>query len=104
MPGKILRIHVASGAPVERGQPLMVMEAMKMENEIKATQAGVMGQIKVTEGQAVETGEARTVLDRPQHPYSQLLKASVLPPDVPSEPGSRLKADPPLQHGASSHA
>jgi peptide/nickel transport system ATP-binding protein len=55
-------------------------------------------------GQAVETGEARAVLDRPQHPYSQLLKASVLPPDVPSEPGTRLKADPPTQHGASSHA
>ena len=52
-------------------------------------------------GQAVETGEARAVLDRPQHPYSQLLKASVLPPDVPSEPGARLKSEPMIRHGAS---
>jgi peptide/nickel transport system ATP-binding protein len=55
-------------------------------------------------GQAVESGEARAVLDRPQHPYSQLLKASVLPPDVPAEPGARLRAEPTNQQGASSHA
>jgi ABC-type glutathione transport system ATPase component len=59
-------------------------------------------------GEAVETGEARAVLDRPQHPYSQLLKASVLPPDVPGEPGARLRsnpaADPIIDQGVSSHA
>jgi peptide/nickel transport system ATP-binding protein len=55
-------------------------------------------------GQAVESGEARAVLDRPQHPYSQLLKASVLPPDVPGEPGARLTADPTDHNGAPGHA
>jgi acetyl/propionyl-CoA carboxylase alpha subunit len=56
MPGKILRINVKAGATVEKGQSILVMEAMKMENEIRASQTGVVGQIKVTEGQAVETG------------------------------------------------
>jgi biotin carboxyl carrier protein len=41
---------------VERGQPLLVMEAMKMENEIRASQAGKVIAVKVSEGQAVETG------------------------------------------------
>jgi hypothetical protein len=56
MPGKILRIHVQPGGTVEKGQSLLVMEAMKMENEIRASQAGTVKQIKVSEGQAVETG------------------------------------------------
>lgn len=56
MPGKILRISIKAGDTVKKGQGLMVMEAMKMENEIKASQDGVVKEIKVTEGQAVETG------------------------------------------------
>jgi biotin carboxyl carrier protein len=56
MPGKILRIMVKPGQSVEKGQPILLMEAMKMENEIRATQNGKVGQVKVTEGQAVETG------------------------------------------------
>ena len=56
MPGQILRIRVTAGDRVERGQSLLVMEAMKMENEIRAPQAGIVGQILVTEGQTVETG------------------------------------------------
>jgi biotin carboxyl carrier protein len=56
MPGKIIRIMVKPGAQVEKDQPLIVMEAMKMENEIRAQGAGKVGTIKVTEGQAVETG------------------------------------------------
>ena len=56
MPGKILRISVKIGEVVEKGQTLMVMEAMKMENEIRATQSGLIDQVKVSEGQAVETG------------------------------------------------
>lgn len=56
MPGKIVRILVEAGAEVVRGQPLLVMEAMKMENEIRATQAGKVVAVKVSEGQAVETG------------------------------------------------
>jgi len=44
-------------------------------------------------GVVVETGAARTVLDNPQHPYSILLKKSVLPPDVPNIAGQRLRPD-----------
>jgi biotin carboxyl carrier protein len=56
MPGKIVRILTAVGAEVKKGQSLMVMEAMKMENEIKSPQDGTIKDIRVTEGQAVETG------------------------------------------------
>ncbi len=56
MPGKIVRILVQAGAEVERNQPVLVMEAMKMENEIRAPQAGKVAAVKVSEGQAVETG------------------------------------------------
>ncbi len=56
MPGKIVRIMVKAGDEVKKGQALIVMEAMKMENEIKALQDGVIKELKVTEGQAVETG------------------------------------------------
>jgi glutaconyl-CoA decarboxylase len=56
MPGKILRIHVKAGDAVKKGQSLLVMEAMKMENEIKSLQDGVIKEVKVTEGQAIETG------------------------------------------------
>ena len=43
------------------------------------------------QGSAVESGDARAVLDNPQHPYSQLLKRSVLSPDVPARAGARLR-------------
>ncbi len=56
MPGKIVRIMIAEGDVVEKGQALMVMEAMKMENQIKAPQTGRITAVKVTVGQAVETG------------------------------------------------
>lgn len=56
MPGKIVKIHVKVGDQVTKGQSLLVMEAMKMENEIKATQTGVVEKINVSEGQAVESG------------------------------------------------
>jgi peptide/nickel transport system ATP-binding protein len=54
------------------------------------------------QGRAVESGEARAVLDRPQHPYSQLLKRSVLLPDPPDSPGARLRSE--FSEGVSSHA
>ena len=63
MPGKIVRVLVKPGAEVEKDQPLIVMEAMKMENEIRAMAAGRVSQIKVTEGQAVETGTDLVSLD-----------------------------------------
>ena len=56
MPGKIVRVLVKAGDKVAKGQALIVMEAMKMENEIKALQDSVVKEVKVVEGQAVETG------------------------------------------------
>ena len=63
MPGKIVRILVKEGAEVEKNQPLLVMEAMKMENEIRAAAAGKVGAIKVGEGQAVESGADLMVIE-----------------------------------------
>lgn len=63
MPGKILRVDVKQGEQVVKDQPLLVMEAMKMENIIRAPQAGKVGVLKVQAGQAVETGAELCVLD-----------------------------------------
>ena len=63
MPGKIVRVLAKAGAAIDKDQPLLVMEAMKMENEIRAPQAGQVKDVKVTEGQAVETGADLVILD-----------------------------------------
>jgi biotin carboxyl carrier protein len=60
MPGRIVKILVQPGDQVEAGKPLLVMEAMKMENEIKAKAAGTIGQIHVAAGDTVE-GNAKLV-------------------------------------------
>lgn len=54
MPGMILRIEVEEGQKVINGQPLLVMEAMKMENEIRASRDGMVSKILVHPNQAVE--------------------------------------------------
>ena len=56
MPGIVKEIRVAEGATVEAKQPLLVLEAMKMENEIRADRAGRVTKIHVKQGQAVEKG------------------------------------------------
>jgi acetyl/propionyl-CoA carboxylase alpha subunit len=62
MPGKIVRVLVAEGATVGRDQPLLVMEAMKMENEIRSPGEGVVRSLGVTQGQAVESGAELLVI------------------------------------------
>ena len=57
MPGKILRILVKEGESVKTGQGLVVLEAMKMENEIPAPKDGVVKKILVKEGDTVDTGQ-----------------------------------------------
>lgn len=57
MPGKVLRILVAEGEAVEAGQPVGVLVAMKMENEIEAPRKGTVQTVHVREGDSVETGE-----------------------------------------------
>lgn len=56
MPGMIVRVEVAEGDSVRAGQGIAVMEAMKMENELKAEAPGIVSKILVTAGQAVEKG------------------------------------------------
>jgi pyruvate carboxylase subunit B len=56
MPGLIVRVNVAAGDVVQAGQGLVVMEAMKMENELRATAAGTVKAVHSTPGSAVEKG------------------------------------------------
>jgi biotin carboxyl carrier protein len=56
MPGLIVRVHVAEGDEVQAGQPVAVMEAMKMENELRATAAGTVQKVLVQAGKVVEKG------------------------------------------------
>jgi biotin carboxyl carrier protein len=56
MPGLIVRINVQAGDTVQPGQGLVVMEAMKMENELRAVAAGTVKRVAVTAGSAVEKG------------------------------------------------
>jgi biotin carboxyl carrier protein len=57
MPGLVFKIDIKVGDPVQKGDPLMILEAMKMENVIKSRGEGVIAEIMVSEGQAVEKGE-----------------------------------------------
>jgi acetyl/propionyl-CoA carboxylase alpha subunit len=57
IPGKVVRVHVAVGDRVAAGQALVVLEAMKMENELTAEQAGEVVAIHVEAGQTVDAGE-----------------------------------------------
>ena len=56
MPGRVVRVLEATGAEVAAGQGLVVIEAMKMENELKSPRAGRVLEVAVREGQAVEAG------------------------------------------------
>ena len=62
MPGNILKINVAQGQAVKEGDVLIVLEAMKMENEIVAPKSGSVAQIAVSKGQVVETGTPLVVI------------------------------------------
>ena len=56
MPGTILKVNVAAGAAVKKGDVLMILEAMKMENEIMAPVDGTVASVSVAQGAAVEAG------------------------------------------------
>src|SRR5580693_1333397 len=57
MPGKIVRVLVKAGDHVEAGQGLLVVEAMKMQNEIRSPKTGIIERVLAREGQAVNAGE-----------------------------------------------
>lgn len=58
MPGLIVAIPVEEGAQVEKGQTLIILESMKMQNELKSPKAGVVGRIRVKQGETVEQRQA----------------------------------------------
>jgi len=57
MPGKLVKLLIAEGDSVEEGQGVAVVEAMKMQNELRAAKSGTVERVCVVEGQAVNAGE-----------------------------------------------
>ena len=62
MPGTILKVNVQNGQAVKEGDVLVVLEAMKMENEILAPKAGTITQVLVSKGSTVDTGAPMVVI------------------------------------------
>lgn len=63
MPGKIVRVLVSQGDEVEAGAGVLVVEAMKMQNEIKSPKKGTVQKILVSEGAAVNAGDVLAIVD-----------------------------------------
>ncbi len=63
MPGTILDVKVAQGSAVKKGDILVILEAMKMENEILAAQDGTVAQVLVSKGASVNSGDVLVVLN-----------------------------------------
>ncbi len=66
MPGKIVDVLVSIGQEVKAKQPLLIMEAMKMENEMRASHDGVVKDILVKKGQSVDSGAVLIVFEKAQ--------------------------------------
>jgi glutaconyl-CoA decarboxylase len=62
MPGKVLKVAVSVGAQVNSGDVLLILEAMKMENEIQAPVSGTVKEVRVKDGDSVNTGDVLVVL------------------------------------------
>lgn len=56
MPGMILKIRKSAGEQILQGESILILEAMKMENDLKAPASGILKKVYVTEGTAVEKG------------------------------------------------
>jgi biotin carboxyl carrier protein len=63
MPGKVVRILTAEGDLVEKGDGVIVVEAMKMQNELKSPKAGVVKKVSVPEGSTVGAGDVLVVIE-----------------------------------------
>ena len=57
MPGNILSLHITPGKPVKKGEVLMILEAMKMENEIFASASGTVASVNTSAGNMVEAND-----------------------------------------------
>jgi biotin carboxyl carrier protein len=63
MPGRVIRVLVEPGQHVEAGQGLIVVEAMKMQNEMKSLQAGRVAEVKAAAGATVSAGDVLVVIE-----------------------------------------
>jgi biotin carboxyl carrier protein len=63
MPGKVVRVLVSAGDEVAANQGVLIVEAMKMQNEVLSPKAGKVADIRVTEGQTVNAGETLAVIE-----------------------------------------
>ena len=66
MPGKVVRMLVSAGDAVEAGQGLMVIEAMKMQNEVRSPKRGTVERLLVSEGQTINAGEVLATVTQRQ--------------------------------------
>jgi pyruvate carboxylase len=63
IPGRVASVAVTAGDAVEAGQPLLAVEAMKMQNELRAPRAGIVARVPATAGSTVEVGDVLVVLE-----------------------------------------
>lgn len=63
MPGKVVRVQIEAGASVEKGTGIVVVEAMKMQNEMKSPRAGVVVSVNVEAGDTVNAGDVLAVIE-----------------------------------------
>jgi biotin carboxyl carrier protein len=63
MPGRVVRVLVEPGSAVKAGNPLLVLEAMKMENQLRSPVDGVVAELEVVAGQVVATGDKLVVVE-----------------------------------------
>lgn len=66
MPGLVVKVPVAEGQPVAANQTIVILEAMKMENELRAPRAGVIKSVKVQPGQPVDQGQVLVIVSEPE--------------------------------------
>jgi biotin carboxyl carrier protein len=63
IPGRVASVHIAQGETVEAGQTLLVVEAMKMQNELRAPRAGTVRRVAASAGRTVEAGALLVVIE-----------------------------------------
>lgn len=63
MPGRVVRVLIEQGAQVEANETVLVVEAMKMQNEMKAPRAGTVKEIKIAEGATVNAGDVLAIIE-----------------------------------------
>ena len=63
MPGKLVRVLAAEGAAIKQGEGVLIVEAMKMQNEMKSPKDGIVKEIRVSEGTTVNAGDVLAVIE-----------------------------------------